>query len=267
MTKRDRTVIAVVAAVALVVGAWLVVVQPKRSQAAKLATQVSALQTQLSQVQSEVTQGEAARRSFAGSYTVLARLGEAVPADDNVPSLIYQIQDAASRSHVDFDSLTLSASGGGSPASSPAAAAAAASGKTSATPTQAATSTLPPGASVGPAGFPVEPFMFTFTGNFFRLSDFFGRLEQFVVAGKNSIAVKGRLMTLDAINLAPGANGFPNITATVSATTFLLPASEGLTAGATPLGPGSQTALASQTASTQTGTAAPAAAVVTPSVP
>jgi hypothetical protein len=255
MTKRDRTVIAVVAAIALVVGAFLLVVQPKRSKASKLATQVSAVQSQLSQVQSEITQGEAARRSFSGSYTVLARLGEAVPADDNVPSLIYQIQDAASHSRVDFDSLTLSGSGGGSSSPAPA------SGKTSASATQATTATLPPGASVGPAGFPIEPFTFTFSGNFFHLSDFFGRLEHFVVAGKNNIAVKGRLMTLDAINLAPGPNGFPNIAATVSATTFLLPANEGLTAGATPLGP------APQTASTKTGASAPAAAVVTPSVP
>ena len=31
----------------------------------------------------------------ASAYTKMVRLGEAVPADDNVPSLIYQLQSAA----------------------------------------------------------------------------------------------------------------------------------------------------------------------------
>jgi len=245
VTGRDRSVIVVVVAIVAVVAGWLLVVQPKRHQASQLATQISSVQSQLNQVRAQVAQGEAARSSFATSYTVLARLGEAVPADDNVPSLIYQVQDAASKAHVAFDSLTLA---GSSPAPTTGTAGASAA-------------TLPPGASVGPAGFPIEPFTFTFTGNFFHLSDFFGRLERFVVANNRNIAVSGRLMTLNGISLAPGPSGFPNISATVSATTYLLPASEGLTAGATPLGPGPQTV---STTASSSATAPPA--VLTPPV-
>lgn len=256
MTKRDRTVIAVVLAVAAIAAAWLLVVQPKRDKASKLASQITSVQSQLDQARSQVAQGEAARSAFSGSYTVLARLGEAVPADDNVPSLIYQIQNAATKARIDFDSLTLNGSGSAAPAPAPAPAAGSSSSAA-----QAVTATLPPGATVGPAGFPIEPFTFTFTGNFFHLSDFFGRLERFVVANNKNIAVSGRLMTLDAISLGPASSGFPTIAATVSATTYLLPSSEGLTAGATPLGP------APQTVSNKSGsTSGPPAAAVTPPV-
>lgn len=253
MTKRDRTVLVIVLALALIVGAWLLVIQPRRARAAKLESQLSAVQGQLDQARAEIAKGEAARAAFSGSYTVLARLGEAVPADDNVPSLIYEIQSAASTSNVDFSSLTLA--GGSSSSATPSA-----SGSES-------TATLPPGATVGPAGFPIEPFTFTFTGNFFRLSDFFGHLEHFVVAGNRNISVSGRLMTLDAISLGPAQSGFPNITATVSATTYLLPANEGLTAGATPLGPGTEpvsSASSAGSSSSSTPATPPAAAVTAP---
>ena len=62
-------------------------------------------------------------------------------------------------------------------------------------------------------------------------------LERFVIAKNNQISVSGRLMTLDGISLGPGPAGFPQITATVSATTFLVPAAQGLMNGATTAGP------------------------------
>jgi len=256
MTSRDRTVIAVVCALALIAGTWLLLIQPKRNQASKLGSQISSEQSQLVAAQAQVAAGLAAKGSFAGSYTLLARLGEAVPTDDNVPSLIYQLQAAASAAKVDFRSLNLvPGSGGGAPA--PAAAAGAASA------TQAASAALPPGATVGPAGFPVEPFTFNFRGSFFRLADFLGRLEQFVVANNSHVAVSGRLMTLNAISLGPAPQGFPQITASISATTYLLPASQGLMGGATPAGPATSTTSVSTSANTSS---AIPAAVVTPPV-
>ena len=246
MTARDRTIMGVVLVLALAVAGWLFVVQPKRSTASSLSGQITSVQSQISTIRTEVAASEAARSAFAGSYTVLARLGEAVPADDNVPSLIYEIENAAAKAHVQFNSLALGSTAGSS--SSP-----------SSSGTAAAAVALPPGVAVGPAGFPIEPFSFTFTGNFFHLADFFGRLQRFVVVGQKNIAVSGRLMTLDSINLAVGPSGFPSITATMNATTFLLPTSEGLTAGATPLGPGTAV-----TTSATSAPVTPAAAISAP---
>jgi hypothetical protein len=75
------------------------------------------------------------------------------------------------------------------------------------------------------------------------------------------VLVSGRLMTVNAITLGPGAGGFPTMEASVSATTYLVPAAQGLNAGASPTGP------ASSGTSTVSGSANPSAvapATVTP---
>jgi type II secretory pathway pseudopilin PulG len=254
VSKRDRIVIGVVAGLALVVGSWLLVIQPKRDQASKLSSQVNAEQTQLDTVRTKVAAGQAAKNAYASSYTTLVKLGEAVPADDNVPSLIYQIQGAAQAAKVDFRDLTLSPGSANGAASLP-------TSSTSAS--QVATAAVPPGATVGPAGFPIEPFNFSFRGNFFHLANFFGRLQRFVVATNQRVSVSGRLMTLNAITLGPGPQGFPQITASISATTYLVPATQGLLNGATPTGPSSQPG--TQPVSTPTSsTPTPTAVVATP---
>ncbi len=246
MTARDRTILVVAALVVALVVPWLLVVSPKRSEASKLQQQITADQAQLTVLRTETASGQLARASFVGSYADLVKLGEAVPTDDNTPSLIYQLQAAASAAHVTFDSLTFNAGQGGSGTTS------------SSTASQAAAAALPPGATIGPAGFPIEPFTFTFEGNFFHLADFLGRLQRFVTVGNRGLGVSGRLMTLNAISLGPASSGFPRITATISATTFLLPASQGLVNGATPNGPASSS---TQTVSTPTQSSAPPPAV------
>jgi type II secretory pathway pseudopilin PulG len=275
MTGRDRMVIVVVAILAAVAASWFLVISPKRDEASKLQAQISKLQSSMSSAQSQVSAGEAARSLFRSSYATMVRLGEAVPTDDDVPSLIYQIQSAASKSGVDFQGLTLDPAGAGATATPPpSTGTTGATGPTGATgatgaAAAAATATLPPGAAVGPAGFPIEPFTFTFQGNFFHLANFFGRLEQFVVADNQRVSVRGRLLSLDSISLVPGPAGFPQIAATVSATTYLLPSSEGLLAGATPVGPSASTAQpvsssGSPSSSSSSSSSAPPAAVVGP---
>ena len=239
MSPRDRTVLIVVFVVAAIAGSWLLAIQPRRDQAAKLQSQINAAQSQLDAVRAQMSQASAARAAFASSYTTLVRLGEAVPTDDNTPSLIYQLQGAAKASGVDFQALTFNSGGSAAPSSS-------------------STTPLPPGATIGPAGFPVEPFTFTFQGNFFHLANFLGRLQQFVVAGNRHIAVSGRLMTLNSISLGPASSGFPQMSATISATTYLLPSSQGLLNGATPAGPAAPSA---QKVSTST-SSGPAPAVL-----
>jgi hypothetical protein len=250
MTARDRTVIGVVLSLVAVVAVWLLVIQPKRDQASKLGNEIASAQSTLDTARQQVAAGLAAKSEFAKDYATIARLGEAVPADDNVPSLIVQLQHAATVTGVDFQALQLNpASGSPPPATSGSAA-------------QSSTATLPPGAAVGPAGFPIEPFTFTFNGNFFHLSSFFNKLQRFVVVTNRGLSVSGRLMSLNAISLGASATGFPNITATISATTYLVPASEGVLNGATPAGPSASAAgVSSSSSSASTGTAAPAATV------
>ena len=256
MTSRDRIVIMVVLALAAVVAGWFLVVSPKRSQASSLSTQITSEQSQLSAAEQQVAAGMSARKAFAGQYAQLAKLGEAVPPDDDVPSLIYQVQSAAQTSRVSFRGLQLTG-GGSSSSSTPSTS----SSSSSSSGSQAAAPQLPPGASVGPAGLPTEQFTITLSGNYFNLSSFFNKLEGFVVSENGTLTIRGRLMTINAINLVPGPTGFPQITATVSATTYIVPPTEGAFGGATPAGPAPSTTQVQTTTSGSSTSTPPAAAV------
>jgi len=251
VTARDRIVIVIVLALAAIAAGWFFVVSPKRSQASNLSSQVSSEQSQLSSAQNEVAAGMSAKRAFAGQYAQLAKLGEAVPPDDDVPSLIVQVQAAAQAAHVSFKGLQLT--GGGSSSSS------SSSSSPNGAAAAAAAAQLPPGASVGAAGLPTEQFTVTLSGNYFNLSKFFNSLEGFVVNVNGTLTIRGRLMTINAINLVPGPSGFPQITATVSATTYIVPPTQGATGGATPAGPAGGTQ--SQASTSGTSSTPPAAAV------
>ncbi|MGN6188348.1 MAG: type II secretion system protein GspM [Conexibacter sp.] len=239
MTQRDRTIIAVAAAALVVVAAWFLVLGPQRKQASQLSDQVASDRQALTQAQADAAAGVAAKRGYDHAYTTVARLGAAVPEDDNVPSLIVQVQRAADATHVDFRDLRVGGSSGAAAAPPPPAPTTPAAPGAPAT--QTTTATLPPGAAVGAAGFPTMPFSFTFTGDFFHLSSFVGRLERFLVVGNRRMLVSGRFMTLDGIALTAGPDGFPQIQANVTATAYLLPVSQGLTDGATAAAPAGTT--------------------------
>ncbi len=263
MTLRDRLMITVVLVAVLIAGGWFLVLSPQRDEADQLDAQIATQKGDLNTALGQIAAGLAAKHGYAHAYATVARLGVAVPSDDNVPSLLLQVQQAATAAKVDFRVLKVGqASAAAAPAPTPPAASTStpASGSTTTTaaaPTPAATTPLPPNAAVGTAGFPTMPFDFQFTGSFFRLSDFVGRLQRFLVVRNRSVAVSGRFMTLDGIGLNAAPKGFPQVQASVAATTYLLPASEGLTDGATAAGPDG-------TAGGSSGSPSPGTATVTP---
>lgn len=255
MTARDRTMVLVLALAALVAAGWFLALAPMREEASSLSGQLDIQRQTLQSMLADVGAGVEARRRYAHDYATVARLGAAVPEDDNVASMLVQVEHAADATDVDFRSLKL---GGGSGTSAPAPPPPPPT-TTAAPATQVATATLPPGAVVGAAGFPTLPFAFSFTGDFFQMSDFIGRLERFLVVRNRRLSVSGRFMTIDGIGLTAAPRGFPHISASVAATTYLLPAGQGLTDGATAAGPASGTA--TPASGTSTPSSIPAATV------
>jgi hypothetical protein len=74
-------------------------------------------------------------------------------------------------------------------------------------------------------------------------------------SGKD-VSADGRLLTINGFSLTAGAKGFPSLQAAVQASSYLTPADQGITAGATPSGPA---APETTTAATDTTTAPPVA--------
>ena len=91
-----------------------------------------------------------------------------------------------------------------------------------ATATQAAAATLPPGASVGAAGFPTMPFSFVFNGSYFDMERFLHDVQGFVRVDGQRVSVTGRLLSVDAFSLTAGPGGFPSVKATMTATAYVL---------------------------------------------
>ncbi len=230
MSRRNSIVLIAVAFIAAAGAYWMLVLAPKRQEAVTLNTQIAAKQTELAQAEASLATYETARGSYRSSYTKIARLGKAVPADDDVRSLMVQISSAANRSKVDFHSISLDGSSG---------APAAGAGSTPAASGAEAALTPPPGSSiVGSAGFSTMPFSFKFNGEFANLGTFFKRLDQFVTVKNQQLDVTGRLLLLNSITLQPDTvKGYPLITAVVKANSYLLPPTQDVLAAATAAGP------------------------------
>jgi hypothetical protein len=111
-----------------------------------------------------------------------------------------------------------------------------------------------PASSSGATGLDSVPLDFEFRGNFFNLADFFHQIKRFVSLTTHNVLVSGRLVTVEGIRWDSDDTIFPRIRATLKATIYLSPKSEGVTAGATPAGPSTTT----PAGTTPTQTATPA---------
>jgi Tfp pilus assembly protein PilO len=245
MTARDRLVLAAVAALAILGVVWVMLVSPERKTASKLATEVSAASAQLATVQGEAANARLAQARYSSAYTSVVNLGKAVPPSEEVPSLIYQLAQASNEKHVEFNSITAGAEG--SAASSGAAA------------TPAAT----------PTSFTQMPFTFIFNGSFSDLYHLFLQLNKATVrTTSGGLQVSGRLLTLQGVKLEPaaeGKSGPQKLMGTITATAYVLPAEQGLTAGATAASPAptsaATTASSTPTSTSSTSSPTPAATV------
>ena len=223
MTARDRGVLIGIVSLALLAAAWFLLVAPEREKASKLGASVTAASTQLASAEAELTSARAAQARYASAYASIVNLGKAVPPAQEVPSLIYQLDQASNQKQVEFNSIVTGGSAG-------------AGGSGSAAATAASTAAS--------SGFSQMPFTFVFNGNFFNLEHLFQQLNRFTqrtVSG--SLQISGRLLTVQSVKLAPLASSGSAqaargaLSGSITATAYVLPASQGLTAGASPAGP------------------------------
>ncbi len=202
MSRTFRILIVAVIAAVAVGGYWKLALAPKRAEAAELEKQVAVKQAELAQTQGLIATYEGARDAYKSNYSKVVNLGKAVPSDDDTRSLVVQLDAAAKRSGVEFDTINVNGSSG----------AAAVPG----------TATLAPGA-INAGALSAMPVSFSFSGEFGSLGRFFSRLERFVSLKGEEIAVSGRLMRVESITLVPGDDGWPSLVAQVGASSYIVP--------------------------------------------
>jgi Tfp pilus assembly protein PilO len=257
MKSSTRPIIAILLVVAAAIAFWTLALSPKRSEADKLDAQVETLQASVAAAQSELAQATAAQRAFPTAYHQLVELGQAVPATDETPSLLVELEDLADTSGVAFETISLEGEGGSAEAVTPEATAPTTAESTSTTGTPAAevvpateveASLMPLGASIGSAGLAVMPYSLTFSGNFFEIAKFIGKVDDLVESGDAKMTVDGRLLTINSfsLNTADSEGESGKLQASFSVTTYLTPPGQGITAGATPTAPAAAQTVAAE---------------------
>jgi Type II secretion system (T2SS), protein M len=274
LTARDRKIAMLLAPLLVIAAYWFLLLSPKRDEAAKAGEELAKQEQRRDQAKAAAETAEQTKKTFAVDYSQLVKLGKAIPAELDMPTVIVQLESAAQGTDIEFTRIAAGersaapstpqppANPGTSSGSQPAPAAAggpqaqsapggavesagnavnSANANTTAG-AQAANGTPAPtaGGAAGAAtatGLESVPIELEFEGGFFRLADFFHRVKRFVHVAEKNVAVSGRLLTIESLTFSSDPEIFPRLSAELKATVYLSPAAEGATAGATPAGP------------------------------
>lgn len=220
MTRSNKILLSVVALGAAIAAFYFLALAPKREELATLDTEIAAQKAEVEQSRLTLAGYEQAKSTYKRNYATLARLGKAVPADDDIRSLMVQLESTADRSGVTFEKIELGSGLGGDTAS------------TETTPAEGQLATAPGSVPVAGGVLSAMPFSFSFNGSYFDLTSFFARLEHFVKTNNARLDSTGRLLRLESVTIGPSAVGFPDMQAQINAATYLVPPVQGVTEGA-----------------------------------
>jgi hypothetical protein len=292
LTARDRKIVLILIPLVLLGAYWFFALAPKRAESAEVADQLAQAQSKRDAAQAQVGQLDAAKRSFAGDYATVIRMGKAVPETVDMPSLLVQLDRAARGTGIEIKNIKVDpakgSDGSAAPASTPTGGGGPSAGGSGAQSPQgkmaqtagnkvndanaktqggADAANQAGGASAGGSAAPTAPglqsvgLQFQVKGTFFDMADFFHRMKRFVRVVNDQIVVRGRLISIDTFNFQ---NQGDSIKADIGATIWLSPKTDGgVSAGASPAGPvagqGAAPAGSSPSPSTSPTPAAPAA--------
>jgi Tfp pilus assembly protein PilO len=246
MTRTNKILATLVAVGLAAFGFYYLALAPQREEAARLESEITKKTAEFAAAKTQLASYEQAKASYKRNYATLARLGKALPADDDVGSLLVQLEDAADRSGVDFEKIELSSGIGGAAGGQPA----------EDKPSGGGLAPAPGAVPVANGVLSAMPFSFAFTGSYFELSAFLARLERFVTMNNRQLEATGRLLRLESVAVTPAPAGFPRMQAQISATTYLVPPVEAVAGAPTPPADGTApTAPTTTTARANTGAA------------
>jgi hypothetical protein len=102
LTDRDRKIAIALVPVLVIAAYWFLLLAPKREEASKAETDLAAEQQRLTQARASAAVAKGDKTDFAADYGEIVRLGKAIPAKVDMPSLLVQLDRAAEGTGITF---------------------------------------------------------------------------------------------------------------------------------------------------------------------
>jgi Tfp pilus assembly protein PilO len=106
MSARDRKMLVAIVPVVVIVAYWFLLLAPKREEAATAKKEATKQQERLESARAIADQADGAKTSFAADYGEIVRLGKAIPARVDMPSLLVQLDRAAEGTGITFTKIS-----------------------------------------------------------------------------------------------------------------------------------------------------------------
>jgi Tfp pilus assembly protein PilO len=105
LTDRDRKILMAIVPILVIVAYWFVLLSPKREQASVAADALAKQEKRRDKAQAAAKAGNSASKDFDADYTQIVRLGKAIPAQVDMPSLLVQLDAAAAGTGIRFTKI------------------------------------------------------------------------------------------------------------------------------------------------------------------
>jgi Tfp pilus assembly protein PilO len=139
LSDRDRKLALVIIPIFLLVAYWFLLLAPKREASASASKDLSEQTQRLEQARTAANTARQAKTNFAADYAEIVRLGKAIPAGVDMPSLVVQLDRAAAGTGIRFTRVATGERdpAAAAPAPAPAPSGSSSSSSSSSTPVQA----------------------------------------------------------------------------------------------------------------------------------
>lgn len=182
LSPRAVTIGAVAAVVLYAAAVWLLLVAPKRGEAADVRAEVAAAEVRLAEARAASN-----RPGRAGVPVVdVLRLAKAMPGSAEQPGLVLELASLAKATGVTLRAIAPQA---------------------------------PPVAAGGPTSIPLSV---TVGGSYFQISRFVQRVQALVTVRRGKVRAKGRLFAVQSLDLRESTTkSFPELDATIALNAFV----------------------------------------------
>jgi Tfp pilus assembly protein PilO len=102
LTDRDRKILIAIVPIMVLVAYWFLLLAPKREEASTASTELTAQQERLDAAKAAAASAKSAKDDFSADYTQIVRLGKAIPAQVDMPSVLVQLDAAAAGTGIHF---------------------------------------------------------------------------------------------------------------------------------------------------------------------